>query len=103
MKANWIPPKGITQLTYYVSKKEFERLTILQAKEIGYNIVVKIHCGKQSDKNYSKWEPGHYTIANFSYKGMHIYMALYHIQPIYKRDFGLGYKLAAFIIKDLPK
>ena len=75
MKANYTPPKGVTQLTYNVSLEEITRLMALDQRskvisEIPFQAIVKVKCGKQSDSNYKKWD--HDTkpnyILNFNHK-----------------------------------
>ena len=60
MKANYVPPKGVIQLTYNVSLEEIKRLMVLDQRskvisEIPFQAIVKVKCGKQSDSNYKKW------------------------------------------------
>ena len=111
MKANYIPPKGVTQLTYNVSLKEITRLKALDERsktisEIPFQAIVKVKCGKQSDSNYKKWDcntkPTKY-ILNFYHKGIHVYMQLRSMVRTYGLNYGLYYKILAFTIKELPK
>ena len=111
MKANYTPPKGVTQLTYNVGLKEITRLKALDERskvisEYPFQAVVKVKCGKQSDSNYKKWDydtkPTTY-ILNFNHKGTHVYMQLKSMARIYSLNSGLYYKILAFIIKELPK
>ena len=111
MKANYIPPKGVTQLTYNVGLKEITRLKALDERskvisEYPFQAVVKVKCGKQSDSNYKKWDydtkPTTY-ILNFNHKGIHVYMQLKSMARIYSLNSGLYYKILAFTIKELPK
>ena len=110
MKANYTPPKGMTQLTYNVGLQEITRLTALDQRsktisELPFQAVVKVKCGKQSDSNYKKWD--HDTkptyILNFYHKGTHVYMQLRSMVRVYNQDFGICYKILAFTIKELPK
>ena len=53
MKANYVPPKGVIQLTYNVSLEEIKRLMALDQRskvisEIPFQAIVKVKCGKQS-------------------------------------------------------
>lgn len=57
MKANYTPPKGVTQLTYNVSLKEITRLKALDERskvidEYPFQAIVRVKCSKQSDSNY---------------------------------------------------
>ena len=104
MKANYIPPKGVTQLTYNVSLKEITRLKALS--EIPFQAIVKVKCGKQSDSNYKKWDCDTKQtkyILNFYHKGIHVYMQLRSMVRTYGLNYGLYYKILAFTIKELPK
>lgn len=110
MKANYTPPKGVTQLTYNVSLKEITRLKALDERskvidEYPFQAIVRVKCGKQSDLNYKKWD--HDTkstyILNFNHKGIHVYMKLRSVVRVYNQDFGICYKILAFTIKELPK
>lgn len=101
MKANYTPPKGVTQLTYNVSLKGITRLKALDERS---KAIVRVKCGKQSDSNYKKWfMSSNKHIANFNYKGIHVYMEIKHIVKIFNQDFGICYKILAFTIKELPK
>ena len=110
MKANYVPPKGVIQLTYNVSLEEIKRLIALDQRskvisEIPFQAIVKVKCGKQSDSNYKKWD--HDTkpnyILNFNHKGIHVYMQLRSMVRVFNRDLGICYKILAFTIKELPK
>ena len=110
MKANYVPPKGVTQLTYNVSLEEIKRLMSLDQRskvisEIPFQAIVKVKCGKQSDSNYKKWnhdtKPNY--ILNFNYKKNHVYMQLRSMVRVFNRDLGICYKILAFTIKELPK
>ena len=110
MKANYVPPKGVIQLTYNVSLEEIKRLMALDQRskvisEVPFQAIVKVKCGKQSDSNYKKWN--HDTklkyILNFNYKGIHVYMQLISMARVFNRDLGICYKILAFTIKELPK
>lgn len=110
MKANYTPPKGVTQLTYNVSLKEITRLKALDERskvidEYPFQAIVRVKCSKQSDSNYKKWD--HDTkptyILNFNHKGIHVYMQLRSMVRVYSQDFGICYKILAFTIKELPK
>lgn len=106
MKANYTPPKGVTQLTYNVSLEEITRLAALDQRsktisEIPLQTIVRIKCGKQSDSNFKKL--GTDNILNFNYKGTHVYMQLRSIARTFNRDSGIFYKILAFTIKELPK
>lgn len=110
MKANYVPPKGVIQLTYNVSLEEIKRLMALDQRskvisEIPFQAIVKVKCGKQSDSNYKKWD--HSTnpnyILNFNYKRVHVYMQLRSMVRVFNRDLGICYKILAFTIKELPK
>lgn len=108
MNALYTPPKGVIQLSYTVSKKEIDRLAQINeraksSREPFLQAIVRINCNKQSDNNYKKWDVGDYTIVNFMHKGIHVYMHLYHIQRIFAVDFGIGYKLIAYTLEELPK
>lgn len=110
MKANYVPPKGVIQLTYNVSLEEIKRLMALDQRskvisEIPFQAIVKVKCGKQSDSNYKKWnhdtKPNY--ILNFNNKGIHVYMQLRNMVRVFNRNFGIYYKILAFTIKELPK
>lgn len=110
MKANYVPPKGVIQLTYNVSLKEIKRLMVLDQRskvisEIPFQAIIKVKCGKQSDSNYKKWnhdtEPNY--ILNFNHKGIHVYMKLRSMIRVFNRDIGICYMILAFTIKELPK
>lgn len=110
MKANYVPPKGVIQLTYNVILEEIKRLMALDQRskvisEIPFQAIVKVKCGKQSDSNYKKWN--HDTkpkyILNFNHKGIHVYMQLRSMVRVFNRDLGICYKILAFTIKELPK
>lgn len=110
MKANYVPPKGVTQLTYNVSLEEIKRLIALDQRskvisEIPFQAIVKVKCGKQSDSNYKKWnhdiKPNY--ILNFNHKKIHVYMQLRSMVRVFNRDLGICYKILAFTIKELPK
>lgn len=110
MKANWTPPKAVIQLTYRVSKKEIERLAqidecVKSRREKCFQATVRIKCGKQADSNYKKWDhdPESMYILNFYHDKIHVYMKLGHVMRIFHSDFGIGYKLFAYTIKELPK
>lgn len=108
MKPKWIPPKGVTQLTYNVCFEDIKRLEYLTnaaktRKEEFLQTIVRVKCGKQSDTNYKKWDIGNSVIVNFNHKGTHVYMQLSHIQRVFAANFGIGYKLLVFTIKELPK
>lgn len=109
MKANYIPPKGVTQLTYNVGLQEITRLTALDQRsktisEIPFHTVVRVKCGKQSDSNYKKWSTnlGQY-ILNFNHKGTHVYMQAVSMIRVFSQDLGICYKILAFTIEELPK
>ncbi len=110
MKANYVPPKGVIQLTYNVSLEEIKRLMALDQRskvisKIPFQAIVKVKCGKQSDSNYKKWnhdtKPNY--ILNFNNKGIHVYMQLRSMVRVFNRDLGICYKILAFTIKELPK
>ena len=110
MKANYVPPKGVIQLTYNVSLEEIKRLMALDQRskvisEIPFQAIVKVKCGKQSDSNYKKWnhdtKPNY--ILNFNNKKIHVYMQLRSMVRVLNRDLGICYKILAFTIKELPK
>ena len=110
MKANYVPPKGVIQLTYNVSLEEIKRLMALDQRskvisEIPFQAIVKVKCGKQSDSNYKKWnhdtKPNY--ILNFNNKKIHVYMQLSSMVRVFNRDLGICYKILAFTIKELPK
>lgn len=110
MKANYVPPKGVIQLTYNISLEEIKRLMALDQRskvisEIPFQAIVKVKCGKQSDSNYKKWnhdtKPNY--ILNFNNKGVHVYMQLRSMVRVLNRDLGICYKILAFTIKELPK
>ena len=110
MKANYVPPKGVIQLTYNVSLEEIKRLMALDQRskvisEIPFQAIVKVKCGKQSDSNYKKWnhdtKPNY--ILNFNQKKIHGYMQLRSMVRVFNRDLGICYKILAFTIKELPK
>ena len=110
MKANYVPPKGVIQLTYNISLEKIKRLMALDERskvisEIPFQAIVKVKCGKQSDSNYKKWD--HSTkpnyILNFNHKGIHVYMQLRSMVRVFNRDLGICYKILAFTIKELPK
>lgn len=110
MKANYVPPKGVIQLTYNVSLEEIKRLMTLDQRskvisEIPFQAIVKVKCGKQSDSNYKKWnhdtKPNY--ILNFNNKKIHVYMQLRSMVRVFNRDLGICYKILAFTIKELPK
>lgn len=109
MKANWTPPKTVIQLTYRVSKKEIERLAQIdecaKSRETFFQAIVRIKCGKQTDLNYKKWDhnPESAYILNFYHDKIHVYMKLKHVIRVFNSDFGLGYKIFAYTIKELPK
>lgn len=110
MKANYVPPKGVTQLTYNISLEEIKRLMALDQRskvisEIPFQAIVKVKCGKQSDSNYKKWnhdtKPNY--ILNFNHKKIHVYMQLRSMLRVFNKDLGIYYKILAFTIKELPK
>ena len=110
MKANYVPPKGVIQLTYNVSLEEIKRLMALDQRskvisKIPFQAIVKVKCGKQSDSNYKKWnhdtKPNY--ILNFNNKKIHVYMQLRSMVRVFNRDLGICYKILAFTIKELPK
>ena len=111
MKANYVPPKGVIQLTYNVSLKEITRLKKIakgsktEEEKFGIAAIVSVKCGKQSDNNYEKWdiasEP--VCILNFYNKGIHVYMKCVYITRSFSKDFGIRYKIATSTIKELPK
>ena len=110
MKANYVPPKGVIQLTYNVSLEEIKRLMALDQRskvisEIPFQAIVKVKCGKQSDSNYKKWnhdtKPNY--ILNFNNKGIHVYMQLRSMVRVFNKDLAICYKILAFTIKELPK
>ena len=110
MKANYVPPKGVIQLTYNVSLEEIKRLMALDQRskvisEIPCQAIVKVKCGKQSDSNYKKWnhdtKPNY--ILNFNNKKIHVYMQLRSMVRVFNRDLGICYKILAFTIKELLK
>lgn len=110
MKANYVPPKGVIQLTYNVSLKEIKRLMALDQRskvisEIPFQVIVKVRCGKQSDSNYKKWNHGTKPnyILNFNHKGIHVYMQLRSMVRVFNRVLGICYMISAFTIKELPK
>ena len=108
MKADWTPPRGVIKLTYSVSKKEIERLSQINeraksSREPFMQAIIRIKCNKQSDANYKKWDVGDITIVNFIHKDKHVYMRLLNISRIYNFEFGIGYKLFAYTIGELPK
>lgn len=110
MKANYTPPKGVTQLTYNVGLKEIKRLMALDQRakvidEYPFQAIVRIKCGKQSDLNYKKWDHDIKStyILNFNHKGIHVYMELGSMVRAFNQDFGICYKILAFTIKELPK
>lgn len=109
MKANYTPPKGVVQLTYNVSLKEITRLKALDERskvidEYPFQAIVRVKCSKQSDSNYKKWfMSSNKHIANFNYKGIHVYMEIKSIVGIFNQDFGICYKILASTIKELPK
>ena len=109
MKANYTPPKGVTQLTYNVSLKEITRLIALNERskvidEYPFQAIVRVKCSKQSDSNYKKWfMSSNQNIANFNYKGIHVYMEVKSITSIFNQDFGICYKILVDTIKELPK
>ena len=110
MKANYVPPKGVIQLTYNVNLEEIKRLMALDQRskvisEIPFQAIVKVKCGKQSDSNYKKWnhdtKPNY--ILNFNNKKIHVYMQLRSMVRVFSRDLGICYKILSFTIKELPK
>ena len=111
MKANYVPPKHITQLTYNVSLKEIKRLGIFDETSKSINeykfnkTIVNIKCGKQSDHNYKKWDSdtNRIYILNYNHKGIHVYMRLLYITRVSSKEFGLRYKILVSTIKELPK
>ena len=111
MKANYVPPKGVIQLTYNVSLKEIKRLGIFDETSKAINeykfnkTIVNIKCGKQSDHNYKKWDSdtNRIYILNFNHKKIHVYMQLRSMVRVFNRDLGICYKILAFTIKELPK
>lgn len=111
MKANYVPPKDVTQLTYNVSLQEITRLKAFdqRSKVINEHIfnktIVNIKCGKQSDHNYKKWDSdtNRIYILNFNHKGIHVYVRLLHITRVSSKEFGLRYKILVSAIKELPK
>lgn len=111
MKTNYIPPKGVTQLTYNVSRRMISRLALFNqtSKSIdGYiplKVSIEVKCGKQSDFNYKKWDSDLTStyILNFNYKGIHVYMKLKDMVKMYNKEVGIYYKILAHTIKELPK
>lgn len=109
MKANYTPPKGIIQLTYNVSSKEITRLKALDERskaisEYPFQAVVRVKCGKQSDRNYKKCIIALYPcIANFTHNGIHVYMKVKSMIRIFSQDSGICYKILVDTIKELPK
>lgn len=110
MRPNWTPPKGVIQLTYNVCFEDIKRLEYLtnaakERKEEFLQTIVRIKCGKQSDHNYKKWDhdPESLYILNFNHNGIHVYMRLRHVVRVFNPDFGIGYKILAYTIKELPK
>lgn len=108
MKADWTPPRGVIKLTYSVSKKEIERLSQINeraksSREPFMQAIIKIKCNKQSDSNYKKFDVGDITIVNFIHKDKHVYMRLLNISRIFSLELGIGYKLFAYTIGELPK
>lgn len=110
MKANWTPPKMVIQLTYRVSEKEIERLVQINeraksSREAFFQAIVRIKCGKQTDLNYKKWDhdPESTYILNFYHNKIHVYMKLKHVIRVFNPNFGIGYKILAYTIKELPK
>lgn len=110
MKPKWIPPKGITQLTYNIRFEDIKRLEYLtniakESEEEFFQTIVRIKCGKQSDSNYKKWDhdPESTYILNFIHNGTHVYMRLKYVTRVFNPNFGIGYKILAYTIKTLPK
>ena len=111
MKANYTPPKGVTQLTYNVSLSLIKRLALFNQRSkspTGYcplKISIEVKCGKQSDFNYKKWDCDLTStyILNFNYKGIHVYMKLKDMIKMYNRELGIYYKILAYTIDELPK
>ena len=111
MKANYVPPKGVIQLTYNVSLKEITRLKKIaegsktEEEKFGIAAIVSVKCGKQSDNKYEKWDIASdpICILNFYHKGIHVYMKCVYITRSFSKDFGIRYRIAISTIKELPK
>ena len=111
MKANYVPPKGVIQLTYNVNLQEITRLKAFdeRSKVINEHLlnktIVYIKCCKQSDHNYKKWDndTNRIYILNFNHKGIHVYARLLYICRTFSKEFGIRYKISALAIEELPK